>query len=414
MLVFLDTNVYIGAKYQFDDGKLGTLKKLVTDGKISVLYTNATLGEINQHIENDMVGAIKEYNKILHKKIPALHKLYSLQELDANNAINCMKEKVREFLELDGVNIVPLNPLDAEKLLEDYFLKNAPFEDKKPYEFKDAIMINAIKNYQKSVNKPICIVSNDKGFRKAFEGNDNFTVFECLNDFLKHYYFEDMQETMKYVSQEVANGRFDDMLKEYLDNLDIDISYYVQWECNSKEIDNISSRLLYIKTEDEKKVAIISSEVSISIDITYRDENMSYYDSEEGRYIIEQYVNAIENHKVQIETEWEYEIKTDLNKKRIIEKIEIDGKNWRIIDLDENTLKNREEIEANEESETEYCTQCGKSLLNEDIYEDYEGRTLCSNCMKTDSVGEICPGCGKKVPSQYMMAGYCQECIQKR
>ena len=54
--------------------------------------------------------------------------------------------------------------------MEDYFSKKPPFEDQKPYEFKDAIIIYAIKHYyHDNNNEPIIVVSNDISFLAAFD-----------------------------------------------------------------------------------------------------------------------------------------------------------------------------------------------------------------------------------------------------
>ena len=43
MVVYLDTNVYIGAKYVFDREKFDTLRSRILEGNITVLYTTATV-----------------------------------------------------------------------------------------------------------------------------------------------------------------------------------------------------------------------------------------------------------------------------------------------------------------------------------------------------------------------------------
>lgn len=72
MIVYLDANVYIAAKYIFDEEKFGTLRTWVSDGKITVLYTNATVEEVTQHLKEDITQGIKFYNSVLRKNIPAL------------------------------------------------------------------------------------------------------------------------------------------------------------------------------------------------------------------------------------------------------------------------------------------------------------------------------------------------------
>lgn len=72
MIVYLDANVYIAAKYIFDEEKFGTLRTWVSDGKITVLYTNATVEEVTQHLKEDITQGIQFYNSVLRKNIPAL------------------------------------------------------------------------------------------------------------------------------------------------------------------------------------------------------------------------------------------------------------------------------------------------------------------------------------------------------
>ena len=73
MIVYLDTNVYISAKYIFNSGYFGTLKNIVAAGKIAVLCTSATIGEVKQHIETDISAAVIKYNRLLRKDMPVLN-----------------------------------------------------------------------------------------------------------------------------------------------------------------------------------------------------------------------------------------------------------------------------------------------------------------------------------------------------
>ncbi len=41
MIAYLDTNVYIGAKYQFSSGKFETLRSLIANGDVKVIYSSA-------------------------------------------------------------------------------------------------------------------------------------------------------------------------------------------------------------------------------------------------------------------------------------------------------------------------------------------------------------------------------------
>lgn len=422
MIVYLDTNVYIGAQYKFDSGKMVTLKNHVNSGKVTVLYTSATTGEVIKHLENDVASNVSQYNRAIRKNMLALNEdnVCKIEELKVESVVTSVIDKFMNFLNLDGVEEIPLNPLDADKLFDDYFAGNAPFEKKKPYEFKDAIMINAVKNYQKSIKEQICVVSDDEGFRKAFSENSDFVTFRYLGDFFKYCNekFEEETKITKCIERAIEYGEFDYILKEHLNNYDIWIDYYEQWECNNKEITDICSELLYIEKIKEKIYAVICSELELLIDINYRDEEMSYYDKEEEKYLFENYVHAKEKHKIKLETRVYCNIENNSDQEFVLKNFEIveDNKSFNVIDLDDDTLFGREELGTtlDEETDLEHCSQCGKVLFYDTMYQDREGRVICSSCMKSDGNGEICPECGRKIPHEYMSSGFCQDCVNEK
>ena len=122
MLVFFDTNIYIATKYVFDRQKFAILRALMEKGKVNVLYTSATEGEVLQHIREDIGESVRAYNHVLKREAVYLleHDDFGISKIDAENAIIRVESKFKDFLNLDSVHIISLNPIDAEKLMEDY------------------------------------------------------------------------------------------------------------------------------------------------------------------------------------------------------------------------------------------------------------------------------------------------------
>lgn len=420
MIVYLDTNAYISAKYIFESGNFGTLKNLVATGKIAVLYTSATIGEVKQHIKDDISAAVIKYNRILRNDMPVLNgdQSYNLKNLNENQVVDSVIDKLNQFIGLDGVEQISLNPLDAEKLLDDYFNQIPPFDSKKTNEFKDAIMINAIKQFQSVNQKMICIVSNDQGFRKAFEDN-NFITFEFLSGFLKLYSKSESRLACisEFLSDRIIEGDFDDVIKDYLLDFDIDRDYYAEWNYESSEIDEICSELLYIEEIEGRYVANITTGIEMSIDITYRDEDTSYYDKEENAYLIENFIHAIEKHRVTISVAVVCDIEIIEEELCLNDFNVVEDKRINYINLDENTMIESQQLEntLHEEPDLEYCSECGELLgrTQNGNYFDYAGNPLCSKCAVSNSNGDICPMCGLKVPCEYMMSGFCKDCSPK-
>ena len=92
----------------------------------------------------------------------------------------------------------------------------------------------------------------------------------------------------------------------------------------------------------------------------------------------------------------------------------VEDKRHKYINLDENTMFDSEEIEntLHEEPDLEYCSECGSILgrTQNGAYSDYDGNPICINCAVSNSKGDICPMCGRKVPHEYMMSGFCKDC----
>ena len=423
MLVFFDTNIYIATKYIYDRQKFAVLRTLMEKGKVNVLYMSVTEGEVLQHIREDIGEAVRTYNRALKKEAVFLleHDNFGISKIDAESAIASVEGKFKEFIDLDSVHIISLNPLDAEKLMADYFNQNSPFESKKPYEFKNAVIINALKQFQASIDQDICIVSNDEGFRKAFEGDDRFITFERIGDFLHYYqkqeeYYLSLEE---FVSDAVLDGEFEDEIREYLENIDISRGYYGEWECEEHHIDDIECELSFIDITEEGVMAYIDATVDVIAEIRHRDEDGSYYDREEGRYLFEKYVTAIEKHRLNVEITIKCYTNEDEDGKELTGFELVEDDKYPTLDLDDEAMIDYEETDPGDEMDPDdigiiYCSECGKMIGKESEAGgfDYEGNPLCEDCMTGNSKGEICPICGKKYPSEMMISGFCENCFR--
>lgn len=421
MVAYLDTNVYIGAKYQFSVDKFATLQKLIEDGDIIVLVTNATIGEVEQHIATDIKAGVSQYNRVLRKEIPVITTMEALEVSAINEAeaLTAVKDGFSQFLALEGVRRIALNPLDVEQLMTDYFQGNPPFETKKPYEFKDAIVINAIKRYRREMCEPIVVVSSDDGFRRAFEDSSSFITVKYLGDLIRlcQEQKEEYTHIEECITAAIENDEFEDAIRDHFSSFDIDRGYYSEWECDEFEIDELETALAYIEHTDERSFAHINVVIYISAEITHRDEDASYFDREEQRYLVENFVTWREKHRLELETTIKCIAAKDSLGDYTVTKFEVaDERKFRTLDLDEGTMQDWDvlEIETQEEPDLIYCSECGKLLGYKIPYADYDHNPLCGDCMVSDSKGDICPACGRKVPYELMFGDFCLDCYKEQ
>lgn len=419
MIVYLDTNSYISAKYIFDRDKFEILTRLIENNKITLIYTSATIGEVEQHIRSDMNSAISNYNRLLRKEMKVVQNIcaFNIRELNKEEVVNQVIERFRLFIGMENANEISLNPIDCEGLMEDYFNQNPPFESKKPNEFKDAIMINAIRNYKSTINESICIVSNDCGFINAFTNDNNYNTFRFLSEFLR--FFMQSEEGTNYVSEilstRIKEGIFDYIIMENLSEYDVYRYGYDEYNVKINSIDDFNLEPYNIENSenDFKFKASVEVEVFISIDLSYRDEENSYYDKNSESYLIENKIQSRENHIINLDMSITFEFNKETE---TINNFCVIG-NEDHFDLDEDTLIDSIILENSvcESSDIEYCSECG-AIIGRKLdfeYSDYHGNPICENCMTGDENGQICPNCGRKVPNEYMMSGFCIDCDSK-
>lgn len=411
----------MSAQYRFTNGYFSKLQELIINGDVRLLYTSLTVGEVEQHIIEDVKKGITEYNRVIRNSIPVIedYEKYGIHELSVDELIDETKNSFRSFLNQDGVEKIDLNPIDAELLMDDYFNRRFPFENKKPFEFKDAIAVNAIKQSQKKYGETIYVVSGDEGFRRSFEGMPSIITVEFLSNFFRLYYEQKrvIDDVRGIISAAIDNCEFDETLINYFYEYDIDRSYYSEWECSDIGINEIETEILYLEPKGDGFIAHVSAVVFLTAEIMHRDEDTSFYDKEEGRYLIENYVKWHEHHQVVEEVDIFCKIhKSDDGSNVIIEKTVIKNRNPKTLYLSEETMDYYDEIdtEVYEEPDIIYCNECGKILGYSTPYTDYYENPLCADCMISNFKGDICPSCGKKVPHDLMMSGFCKDCYKEQ
>ena len=91
----------------------------------------------------------------------------------------------------------------------------------------------------------------------------------------------------------------------------------------------------------------------------------------------------------------------------------LDDRKFHIFDLDKSTWIDSDEVstERREEPNLVYCNECGKVIGYSPDYTDYYDNPICSDCAVADINGDICPSCGRKIPHDLMMSGFCKDCF---
>lgn len=438
--IFLDTNIYINVGYSFGSMHMKKFSELVSNDGLVLLACSTCIGEVEKHIKTDLESAVKELNKALKRReFAALRNddLYKdkLIEMDEIQAIDAVINSFHDFLNQNRAEIFSLQEIDMEEIMQDYFEKKAPFEMQKPNEFKDAIMIKALKNHQKKLNERIIVISSDKGFRKAFLGDDKFLVFEKLVDFLQYQQRTDsIQEAFeKYFENDLEYESIQDQLDDLLQSISYSFDEREEFEVVDIETEDISYEFNYAEVKDDGCAqAFLTAYFYLRMKSRYLDVNNSYYDKEDDEYIVKSYIESEEIHRFEHEIVLDFEFEASEIEKEEEDKYELtfigvgaDTYNM-FVDLSEDDtlfdcIDSRSVMQEKDkrwfENNVVKCSECGKILGFNDLgnYHDYNGEPICDGCAVTNEHGFICPGCGYKHPYERMgnSGTFCIDCQEE-
>ena len=297
--VFLDTNVYETANFSFGNRHFSKLHELILNDEAILLYNDIVYKEVNQHIEDNLLPAVNQYNQVVRENrafAPFREKSEwssNIQELNATDMVSSLRNRWNSYLIDCCAEEIDISCVDVEDIVNKYFKKLLPFEGKKPYEFKDAIIIDSIRQYAKeNPDDKIFVVSYDKGFRKSFKNDNDISVFSNLNKAINRV----IQDEDNIAIELEALFNVESFINEVVSDVkDYASSGSVSVEDVFDEVDIISSECTDVQfeyvdsVESDSATVIATAFLTFTVEYSERDEDRSYYDHEERRYYWEVY-----------------------------------------------------------------------------------------------------------------------------
>ncbi|HFI0434779.1 TPA: PIN domain-containing protein [Streptococcus suis] len=317
ILVFFDTNIFRNEGFDFQNRYFYThmleLKTKFPNLSIMVfpvLY-HEIVAQMNETLEKyiNQVTALKQ--SLDNNKFGSYaHTLdlsrFNVQEF-RDTKVNELKEFLSSFTEEENFELSnQMIQYNTVEVLSDFFEKNAPFSDKKKYEFKDAFLIQNIKQ---AVSDPeyrdweIFIVSEDKGFIKGVKEKigERLIIHQTSNDFFNSLSKKEERYQLfySYVLRSDFSGFIYDKINEYkgynvekyilenegifIDGRDIDRKGYNHGYdydeiCITKfKLVNPASKINIINIDDSKANVEINYQIEVSF--TGSEDNGDYEDT---------------------------------------------------------------------------------------------------------------------------------------
>lgn len=390
--VFLDTNIYESANFSFYNKQFSKLKELIEEESVELLYNEIVYQEVYQHIGENLVKAVSEYNQIIEdNRAFAPFRMDDkwgdkISQIKADDMVSELRKRWDDYIADTHATKISISEVDVDEIVDKYFNKRFPFENKKPTEFKDAICVDSImKYYDTNADDKIYVVSADKGFRKSFRGRDEFGAYSDLNVFL-NLAISQTEHLAVEIENAFESGVLDGCISKLLDSQLYMGSVYVEDVYDDIELLNIETQSIeygYIHELDEE-CALVVANASVNVDVEYtaRDEDNSYYDREDGCYYWENFVTYRAKFCIDLEIEVSIAIETD--EKDLSVSVEVDA-----VNADTNMYLHEHDIIESE--------------IIHNTFDDYDEDPFDENA-------KYCPGCGCKMDFENDMGAFCSKC----
>lgn len=387
--VFLDTNIYIQTRYDFDKGSLLHLKKYCDDGVVATFTNDIITCEVKHHINTDIKlfaaqakNSIKDHSELLNAISPEEYE--EIKEI----LLSSPGRLISAFdSHMNGATILSNDGLSVADLFCDYFDSNPPFEgskDKKS-EFPDAVVIMSIKRFMESSEiSSLHVVTNDNGWHNALSSISNITLHKNIKslltkiskdkDVLYKRIVTFINEEIAQLQQNAESWLLDQEWEFVVNGIDPYIECDEVDEINTIQVNLIPDGIEYIDVEEEYAVATLSGEATVTIGFTYIDHTNEIYDKEDHLWYNTEYGDGI------VEIEVPISMSTNILFSSVLEdKPTLDAPDFSEIDKDAIVLVQSEFAERSNEIHHPYydiCPDCGEKI---GIHND-GGNGFCTNC----------------------------------
>jgi hypothetical protein len=185
--VVIDTSIWRGQNFNWSSQKLDKLTQLHEHGLVNIYIPHIVDLEIKGQIEKLARESFASLKKAFDKSpitipgniIPLVQAKEYFISTNEDLFVSMAIKDYENFKADLEVKILPLDPQKTNKVVDDYFRTNPPFEEKKKAEFPDAFAIESAKSF---FNGQFIVISADGGWRKAFAGHSSAKFYSDLTE----------------------------------------------------------------------------------------------------------------------------------------------------------------------------------------------------------------------------------------
>jgi PIN domain-containing protein len=305
--VFLDTQVFEAASFNFESAPFAALAKHLETGRLRLVLTDITVAEVRAHIVEAVDRELKAH-RAFRQQARVLRSAgveAALGELDAAAAVKSVSGAFDAFIA--HAEVVGTRDLKAGPVFEKYFSGAAPFgstKDKK-HEFPDSFVIQALITWTEGFKEDLLVVSGDDLFRDGCAACQALHPKSDLAAVLDHVASDD-EKLAAFIRQQLISRADEIAAKAKARFEQLDFSIEDEWGdvevCATKV--TLSGDPEIIDISGKEASAHMSFTAEYFANLFFEDSSTGTYDKEDGplfRDHVEEGTVASEELVVQVE-----------------------------------------------------------------------------------------------------------------
>lgn len=194
-LISLDTSIFDAHSDALDQGLLKELDQFATS-PVKFCISEIVKRELISHITDRVRKARETVDNAFRKATGELNlnpakiqKAQGMMKIE-NSDEEIANQRFESFMDATVGYVIPITHTNLEAITERYFKMLPPFEEKKRYEFPDAIALMSLEEFAKSRKEKLVVVSADKGWQEFCKTSEHLTCIgelgAALNLFQNH------------------------------------------------------------------------------------------------------------------------------------------------------------------------------------------------------------------------------------
>ena len=299
--ITLDTCILESQSFNLENGLLSRFEQFSKTKDIIFVMSKIVLNEMISHMEEDTKESISMYKDALKTGLfyridddITEEKIKNVKKLDIKSIV---EKRIKKYVDKTGLQIIPTDGVDIQKIIEKYFNRKPPFSERKKEEFPDALALQSLENWAVKEAKRVLVISNDNDWQEYCKDSTNLicvkTIEEALSSLYKDENFSkqllidifsdyDKYETlMNSINEEIMNTS--DKL-----SINLDVDGFYECEENYLEADFIdvhfpkpdSIEIIDVDSKNKIFTFSIPSELTFHIEAEY-----GFYTGSEEDYV---------------------------------------------------------------------------------------------------------------------------------